>query len=249
MKMRAFGLCTAVSLLAVTVPAEARRTAVDQNPDGTPLLFELGGYCDFNGDECAPDGGVTLPYSVSFGGGPASDRVWVQGNSILTFGNSADFSDPALRDPINNFEVPLLTAYNRTLVSAGQSLDTDFFGGGFLQTGELKVRANGSIFARWYFCQSPASPTSCPADYEFSLLLRPTSKGFLGTFDFSKGSAGSDIGYVIDGVFTPTGTSFLMPASFSDNVTYVPEPASWALLIAGFGLTGAAMRRRRTIAV
>ena len=25
----------------------------------------------------------------------------------------------------------------------------------------------------------------------------------------------------------------------------VPEPASWALLIAGFGLTGAAMRRRR----
>jgi hypothetical protein len=28
----------------------------------------------------------------------------------------------------------------------------------------------------------------------------------------------------------------------------VPEPASWAMLIAGFGLTGAAMRRRRTIA-
>ncbi|KAB7643928.1 PEPxxWA-CTERM sorting domain-containing protein [Polymorphobacter fuscus] len=27
----------------------------------------------------------------------------------------------------------------------------------------------------------------------------------------------------------------------------VPEPASWAMLIAGFGLTGAAMRRRRTV--
>jgi PEP-CTERM motif len=27
----------------------------------------------------------------------------------------------------------------------------------------------------------------------------------------------------------------------------VPEPASWAMLIAGFGLTGAAMRRRRTL--
>jgi len=25
----------------------------------------------------------------------------------------------------------------------------------------------------------------------------------------------------------------------------VPEPQSWAMLIAGFGLTGAAMRRRR----
>jgi PEP-CTERM motif len=28
----------------------------------------------------------------------------------------------------------------------------------------------------------------------------------------------------------------------------VPEPASWAMLIAGFGLTGAVMRRRRTLA-
>ncbi len=31
--------------------------------------------------------------------------------------------------------------------------------------------------------------------------------------------------------------------------TAVPEPASWAMLIAGFGLTGATMRRRRTRAV
>lgn len=31
-----------------------------------------------------------------------------------------------------------------------------------------------------------------------------------------------------------------------DDVGTVPEPATWALLIAGFGVTGAAMRRRRT---
>jgi hypothetical protein len=32
------------------------------------------------------------------------------------------------------------------------------------------------------------------------------------------------------------------------SVTSVPEPASWAMLIAGFGLVGAAARRRRAIA-
>ena len=34
-------------------------------------------------------------------------------------------------------------------------------------------------------------------------------------------------------------------ARFDQSLFGVPEPASWAMLIAGFGLTGAAMRRRR----
>ncbi|WP_372917730.1 PEPxxWA-CTERM sorting domain-containing protein, partial [Sandarakinorhabdus sp.] len=34
---------------------------------------------------------------------------------------------------------------------------------------------------------------------------------------------------------------------FDASLFGVPEPASWAMLIAGFGLTGAAMRRRRTV--
>lgn len=35
--------------------------------------------------------------------------------------------------------------------------------------------------------------------------------------------------------------------AFRVEVTAVPEPADWVLLIAGFGLTGAAMRRRRYV--
>ena len=35
-------------------------------------------------------------------------------------------------------------------------------------------------------------------------------------------------------------------ANFSASLFAVPEPASWAMLITGFGLTGAAMRRRRS---
>jgi hypothetical protein len=34
---------------------------------------------------------------------------------------------------------------------------------------------------------------------------------------------------------------------FVEGVGGVPEPSSWAMLIAGFGLVGATMRRRRTV--
>ncbi len=37
-------------------------------------------------------------------------------------------------------------------------------------------------------------------------------------------------------------------AQIAFDLTNVPEPSSWAMLIAGFGLTGAAMRRRRSAA-
>ena len=45
----------------------------------------------------------------------------------------------------------------------------------------------------------------------------------------------------------PGRTAFL--AHFDGpGIAGVPEPASWAMLIAGFGLTGSAMRRRRAVA-
>ncbi len=43
--------------------------------------------------------------------------------------------------------------------------------------------------------------------------------------------------------FTMSGGFLIAGETFTSAV--VPEPASWAMLIAGFGLTGAAMRRRR----
>ena len=69
----------------------------------------------------------------------------------------------------------------------------------------------------------------------------------------------------LGGVYQVLGTSFSGPAWASgtlvlyywdtftaDNansvdvtITAVPEPAAWAIMIAGFGLAGAALRRRR----
>ena len=65
-----------------------------------------------------------------------------------------------------------------------------------------------------------------------------------GSFDLSNGSnvlsfqPNFGVLYFMDGNF---GTFIAEPAT----VAVVPEPASWAMLIAGFGLVGAVARRRR----
>lgn len=57
----------------------------------------------------------------------------------------------------------------------------------------------------------------------------------------------------VDPIANPGGwyTSGWRPANMEYTAVFgaVPEPASWAMLIAGFGLTGAAVRRRRSAAV
>jgi uncharacterized repeat protein (TIGR03803 family) len=61
-------------------------------------------------------------------------------------------------------------------------------------------------------------------------------------------AAGTLYGFTQSGGDAGAGTIFSITGSGFDTGA-VPEPASWAMLIAGFGLTGAAMRRRRVTAV
>jgi hypothetical protein len=60
----------------------------------------------------------------------------------------------------------------------------------------------------------------------------------------------SDFDLNLDFVFASTPTADLDAASghlTSLSAAAVPEPASWALMISGFGLVGGAMRRTRAM--
>jgi hypothetical protein len=81
-------------------------------------------------------------------------------------------------------------------------------------------------------------------DNDFSV----TQTGSGEQFDVCTGGPGGTTGQVPLGAGCPTGTALIPSKIYSFVVTGkdspVPEPSTWAMMIAGFGLVGAAMRRR-----
>ncbi len=114
----------------------------------------------------------------------------------------------------------------------------------------------------------PASPTPTTSDVNNFQLTGVNVNGVSSSFLFFNDLSGG--GFLLNrgltSISTNSATLFTGPTSAPTftlgsfpmtsgpdnyNLTIsatgaVPEPASWAMLIAGFGLTGAAMRRRRS---
>jgi hypothetical protein len=69
------------------------------------------------------------------------------------------------------------------------------------------------------------------------------------SFNFADGgplNAGEQVGFIFDNAGLVNNDSVGLNFSITGTV---PEPAAWAMLIAGFGLIGAAQRRRRAAAI
>ena len=77
-----------------------------------------------------------------------------------------------------------------------------------------------------------------------------TSSGFKNWSNFNIGTgfvAGvNTLDFIVINGGGPTGLRVEMTGSANASTGAVPEPSTWALLIGGFGLTGVALRRRRT---
>ncbi len=122
----------------------------------------------------------------------------------------------------------------------------------------LTVGQQYSLSFYWAAAQQKGNFTQ-PTTESFSVTLgnqsfsTPTinnpGKGFTGwflqTFRFTANDANPLLTFVANG--TPSGQP---PFALLDGVSVaVPEPSTWAMLIAGFGFVGAAARRRRMASV
>ena len=161
---------------------------------------------------------------------------------------------------IVNFET-IDTGGATTINNTVAATDYDAFGATF--TGAFYKRCGGG-------CPAPSTGTFVSSS-NFSNPFSVSFAGALSTFSFENvsNSAGSATAFdatnnvltsvnfaAFPGVFTLSAAG-IRSVTFSggqygvDNFTFaatgsVPEPTSWALMIGGFGLTGAALRRRRS---
>ncbi len=149
------------------------------------------------------------------------------------------YSQDAVSLPSSGYKFGMVServiAYNGGGSPASISSNTDFrLLSGYL-TGAwnngLTVTVQGYNNSTLIFTQNFVVPTTAPTLVSFN-------NAFVDSVVFSSGG-GTPAGYI------GSGTHFVL-----DNLTLgasaaVPEPQSWALMIAGFGLVGVSMRRRK----
>jgi hypothetical protein len=184
--------------------------------DGPVSPLTLQGYCDIDGDQCDTPS-LILPYSVTFAGVGTTNQLLVVGDGHLEFiGDQLDF-DPL--HPTQQFTV-LKDVDGR--IDDSTVMDPTDGNDKFFQSATI-TSTKSSIDAIWSRCPDTKS---CPFD-EYGVLLTRIAGGF-------------DITFPDD---TTGRQSEFLAATFSDS-SPTPEPAAWALLIAGFGLAGSALRSR-----
>lgn len=200
---------------------------------------------------CAVSAGV-----LALGSLPTSAATVIHGTSN---GTTISFDSPPLDSPFQA---------GKTKVSL------DIVGGNFVEGGfDLYTRYSYSIYDSTFpdldqgnttagteSCRFGSGPIACTNEYGeadlfhlSNFLVGPTHLEFAANLPRSYDRCGN----LFDVICSESWTSFLSgeftvtnPVRYKltfSNLDAVPEPASWAMMIAGFGMMGAVMRRRQSL--
>jgi hypothetical protein len=126
--------------------------------------------------------------------------------------------------------------YHQTIFSLGASIFTQNgeFGGGYLPDPHDPFPGNFTDYVDYHVRPGDWATGAYSVENDFALASGDfTINRFVGGLAHYRYRVFSDNTYATDVVF--------------DRAGAVPEPAGWMLLIGGFGLAGAALRRRRTL--
>lgn len=209
--------------------AENRGTVFSLTTSGT--LTTLASFNFFNGDR--PIGGLLLDDSGTLFGMTQFGGSFLERGAIFSLPSTGGALTPLVIFNGSNGSLPL----GDLIADAnGVLYGTTGSGGRFGQGTVFSVTKTGALTTLVDF----------PADG--SLGGGPSGTLFAdenGTL-FGTTSGGGTGSPALGTVFSLTGTGFAAPAPRMSNT--VPEPGTWAMLIFGFGLVGAASRRRRALA-
>lgn len=201
-----------------------------------PNLFGLGYNQSLNGlaftavyttDDTIVGGTISRDvYSSGISSGGGLNRVWAKSTTaVLTInGHSFSFSGPSV--DYADFDV-----INRLPVFAADGSGIDYVQN-WVESSYGGPQGRGFLINN--FVQSKTVDFLHSPDYRAPFSVTPAAGiAFSGGFAIDGGAVGSFSNFVTTGVTTTVGG--------------VPEPASWALLLTGFGVVGAAARRRRVV--
>lgn len=182
----------------------------------------------------APDPGAAAGQTlvVTFDAPAAAGYTWT-GNLATAIGTTTNAAEPA-GDLTTYGYVSSVLNPNWALLSTPDLQSISFYWGSIDDYNYLEVLGAGGVTL---LSLSGATPGVGVDPIDGNQLVNRTNRRIFIT---------ADAGEVITGLrFTSNGVAFEFD-DFAAATAAVPEPATWAMLIMGFGLVGFAARRRRS---
>ena len=196
-----------------------------------------------HGNGGAADEGTVV--TGTLGGGPSAPEIVYFTGSTTETGSTTDANDVRLQQGAGQAELTgaVITGNDRYDLQSGDiylSTDgTDRLGMEWLELAIVGATGGTIEFTLTAF----DAMGNAEADAFFSYMLDPNGENFF-AFQALNGETFTNLSYNIVGG-TADAIRQVRIASAEGGVPAVPEPATWAMMLMGFGAAGYAMRRRR----